>query len=39
LKKALAISPEAHPDNRLANLVAQRRARRLLGRMDDLFLN
>jgi len=39
LKKALAVNPEARPDNRLANLVAQRRARRLLGRTDDLFLN
>jgi len=36
--KALAIETEGNPDNRLANLVAQRRARWLLKRIDDLFL-
>jgi hypothetical protein len=38
LKKALAINPDARPDTRLLNLVAQRRARWLLGRADELFL-
>ena len=38
LEKALAVNPDAQPENRLANLVAQRRARWLLGRMDELFL-
>jgi predicted anti-sigma-YlaC factor YlaD len=35
---ALAVNPDADPPDRLANLVAQRRARWLLGRVDDLFL-
>jgi predicted anti-sigma-YlaC factor YlaD len=38
LEKALAVDPDADPDNRLANLVAQRRARWLLKHIDDLFL-
>ncbi len=38
LDQALAINPDADPPDRLANLVAQRRARWLLGRMDELFL-
>jgi predicted anti-sigma-YlaC factor YlaD len=38
LDKALAVDPDARPDDRLANLVAQRRARWLLGRIDELFL-
>jgi predicted anti-sigma-YlaC factor YlaD len=38
LNKALAIDPDAHPENRLANVVAQKRARWLLSRVDDLFL-
>jgi predicted anti-sigma-YlaC factor YlaD len=38
LEKALAIDTASHPDSRLANLVAQRRARWLLGRIDELFL-
>jgi len=38
LEQALAIDPDADPPDRLANLVAQRRARWLLSRMDDLFL-
>jgi hypothetical protein len=37
LKQALAIDVERHPENRLANLVAQRRARWLLGRTERLF--
>ena len=38
LDKALAIDPDLDPPNRLGNLVAQRRARWLLGRTDELFL-
>lgn len=38
LEKALAVNVDRHPDTRLANLVAQRRARWLLGRTDELFL-
>lgn len=38
LERALAIDPDAHPQWRLENLILQRRARWLLGRMDDLFL-
>jgi predicted anti-sigma-YlaC factor YlaD len=38
LQQALAIDPDARPEWRLANLVLQTRARRLLARTDDLFL-
>ena len=38
LDQALAINPDAVPDSRLQNLVAQRRARWLLGRVDDLII-
>lgn len=38
LEKALAIDPDAHPEQRLANLIAQKRARWLLARADELFL-
>ena len=38
LRQALAIDPDAHPQWRLVNLVMQRRARWLLGRIDELFL-
>ena len=38
LERALRIDPDQHPETRLANLTAQRRARWLLGRIDDLFL-
>jgi len=38
LTRALAINPDAHPENRLVNLVMQRRARWLLGRKSELFL-
>jgi predicted anti-sigma-YlaC factor YlaD len=38
LKRALAIDTDAAPAMRLQNLVAQRRARWLLGRADELFL-
>ena len=37
LGKALAVDPDARPEWRLANLVMQRRARRLLARADELF--
>jgi predicted anti-sigma-YlaC factor YlaD len=39
LGKALAIDPDANPERRLANLVMQRRARWLLSRAPDLFLD
>jgi predicted anti-sigma-YlaC factor YlaD len=38
LKRALAINPDTRPEWRLANLVAQRRAKWLLSRTDELFL-
>ena len=38
IEKALAVDTAGNSDNRLANLVAQRRARWLLKRIDDLFL-
>lgn len=38
LQRALAIDVDAHPEQRLVNLVMQRRARWLLTRKDDLFL-
>lgn len=38
LKEALAVDPNRAPDQRLANLIAQRRARWLLGRVDELFI-
>jgi predicted anti-sigma-YlaC factor YlaD len=38
LRRALAIDPDAHPPARLANLVLQTRARRLLEQIDELFL-
>ena len=38
LKKALAVDPDKHPESRLENLVMQRRARWLLGRADELFV-
>ncbi len=39
LDKALAIDPDQVPAERLANLLQQRRARHLLARVDELFLN
>jgi predicted anti-sigma-YlaC factor YlaD len=38
LKAALAIDVDASPDDRLANIIMQRRARRLQARSGDLFL-
>jgi predicted anti-sigma-YlaC factor YlaD len=39
LKRALAINPDTKPEWRLANLAMQRRAKWLLSRTDELFLN
>ena len=39
LRKALAVDPDAEPDFRLANLIAQKRARWLLSRTEALFLD
>jgi predicted anti-sigma-YlaC factor YlaD len=39
LDKALAIDPDKAPEDRLVNLVAQKRARLLQERVDDLFLD
>ena len=38
LERALAVDPDGQPQDRLATLVSQRRARWLLGRIDDLIL-
>jgi predicted anti-sigma-YlaC factor YlaD len=38
LAQALAIDPDKVPELRLANLLSQRRARWLLGRADELFI-
>jgi hypothetical protein len=38
LQRALAIDPDAKPEWRLANLIMQRRARWLLSRTDELFV-
>jgi len=37
LRQALRVDPDARPEWRLANLVMQRRARRLLARIDEFF--
>ncbi len=39
LQQALALDADAYPEQRLVNLVMQRRARWLLARKDDLFLD
>jgi predicted anti-sigma-YlaC factor YlaD len=39
LKKAIAVDPDEEPDFRLANLIAQKRARWLLSRAGDLFID
>jgi predicted anti-sigma-YlaC factor YlaD len=39
LDQALAVNVDAAPEHRLANLLAQRRARWLLGRVDELFVD
>jgi len=38
LERALAVDPDRRPEDRLATLVSQRRARWLLERIDDLIL-
>lgn len=38
IEKALAVDPDAKPDNRLVNLIAHRRANWLLDHVDDLIL-
>jgi predicted anti-sigma-YlaC factor YlaD len=38
MDKALTIDPDAQPSKRLLTIVAQRRARWLLSRVDELFL-
>ncbi len=38
LHRALAVDVDAEPDERLLNVIAQRRARALLDRVDELFL-
>ncbi len=38
VERSLAFDVEAHPENRLLNLLAQRRARWLKGNADELFL-
>ncbi len=38
LDRALAIDPDREPPSRLSNLIAQRRARWLMSRIDELFL-
>ncbi len=39
LERALAVDPGSDSTQRLANIVTQRRARRLLARVDELFLD
>ena len=39
IDKALEVDVDAHPEDRLANVISQRRARRLLARIEDLFLD
>lgn len=39
LNQALAVNPDEKPEWRLGNLIAQRRAKWLLGRKEELFLN
>lgn len=38
LNRALAVDVDAHPDQRLLNVLAQQQARWLLSRLDELFL-
>jgi len=37
LEQALAVDPDKDPSSRLSNLIAQKRARHLLSRVDELF--
>ena len=38
LEQALKVDPDQDRENRLVNIVAQQRARWLLSRIDELFL-
>ena len=38
LEQAVAIDPDKAPEARLPTLIAQKRARHLLARVDDLFV-
>ena len=38
LRQAVAIDPDADPSHRLVTLITQKRAKLLLARIDDLFL-
>jgi predicted anti-sigma-YlaC factor YlaD len=38
MHQALSVDPDAHPEQRLMNLIAQRRARWLMERIAELFL-
>jgi predicted anti-sigma-YlaC factor YlaD len=38
LEWALAIDPDEHPSTRVATLINQKRARYLLGHVDDLIV-
>lgn len=38
LEQALAVDEDAHPDDRLVNVIMKRRAQRLLSREEDLFV-
>jgi len=38
LERALSVDPDADRSRRLANLIAQKRARTLLARVDELFV-
>jgi predicted anti-sigma-YlaC factor YlaD len=38
LNQALAVDPDAYPENRLANTISQRKARWLLEHLEDYFL-
>ncbi len=39
LEEVLSFDPDRYPENRLANLMAQRKAQRLLADIDNLFLS
>lgn len=38
MRQALSVDPDADPEHRLTNVIAQRRARWLMERIDELFL-
>ena len=39
LREIIDAPPDLYPEQRMANEIAKRRARRLLGRIDDLFFS